>query len=1489
MIEAIRSSLKSFMSEVSVKERGVFAIALSGGSLIGLMGKLCEAPYNKTVDWAKWYIFWADEHVVAKNHADSNYKLAKDGLLLKVYPGWKWFEKQDGIRSLQKSSKDPAPEFYNIYLERPKGDADGYDLVVVDAMHKANYASRICHSCRPNCEAKVTAVDGQYQIGIYAVRPIEYGEEITFDYNSVTESKEEYEASVCLCGSQVCRGSYLNLTGEGAFQKVLKDWHGILDRHHLLLGACELNFVSEEDYIDLGRAGLGSCLLGGLPGWLITYSARLVRFINFERTKLPEEILRHNLEEKRKYFADISIEVEKSDAEVQAEGVYNQRLQNLALALDKGGEKASMDLVPPADNLCYVRCNFCNTVLAVGIPCKRLLDTVTVKCGHCSNLSFLSTRPPLQGQYFDHQTSLQGFGCEIKKGQSSSSSSSTSSEQVSPKAPFVVKPPEKKHRLPSAYNRFMKEEIQRIKMANPEKPHREAFSAAAKNWARYIPNSPAGLMSEGTNNKIKIGINGFGRIGRLVARVALQRNDVELVAVNDPFITTDYMTYMFKYDSVHGHWKHSDVKVKDSKTLLFGEKPVTVFGIRNPEEIPCRETGAEFVVESTGVFTDKEKAATHLKRICETKMKSFLTMKKRKRKSLNPLPPKPVFFALSLLRWKICQDEDDDSNMETPCSCCGSLKIMFIADAYKDDVTRKVTVCVRYVTRPFKPGYTAPPPMFQLGSIPMNFRRDPNNPCFIAMVTTEPNFFMVLLILRHTLPILVNGAQDYSFPLFLLLLLRTTGIIVPINIMVKAVNAIKCCQRQRGGAKKVTISAPSKDAPMFVVGVNEKEYKPDLDIVSNASCITNCLAPLAKVIHDRFGIVEGLMTTVHSITATQKTVDGPSSKDWRGGRAASFNIIPSSTGAAKFGKVLPALNGKLTGMAFRVPTVDISVVDLTVRLEKEASYQQIKDAIKEESGGKLKGIMGYTEDDVVSTDFVGDSRSCIFDAKAGIALNEHFVKLIAWYDNEWGYSSRVVVLIVHMASPYGDSLKSFMSEVSVKERGVFAIALSGGSLIGLMGKLCEAPYNKTVDWAKWYIFWADEHVVAKNHADSNYKLAKDGLLLKKVYPGWKWFEKQDGIRSLQKSSKDPAPEFYNIYLERPKGDADGYDLVVVDAMHKANYASRICHSCRPNCEAKVTAVDGQYQIGIYAVRPIEYGEEITFDYNSVTESKEEYEASVCLCGSQVCRGSYLNLTGEGAFQKVLKDWAGLGSCLLGGLPGWLITYSARLVRFINFERTKLPEEILRHNLEEKRKYFADISIEVEKSDAEVQAEGVYNQRLQNLALALDKGGEKASMDLVPPADNLCYVRCNFCNTVLAVGIPCKRLLDTVTVKCGHCSNLSFLSTRPPLQGQYFDHQTSLQGFGCEIKKGQSSSSSSSTSSEQVSPKAPFVVKPPEKKHRLPSAYNRFMNNEREEIQRIKMANPEKPHREAFSAAAKNWARYIPNSPAGLMSEGTNNE
>ncbi|KAI3956243.1 hypothetical protein MKW92_008365 [Papaver armeniacum] len=369
--------------------------------------------------------------------------------------------------------------------------------------------------------------------------------------------------------------------------------------------------------------------------------------------------------------------------------------------------------------------------------------------------------------------------------------------------------------------------------------------------------------------KIKIGINGFGRIGRLVARVALQRDDVELVAINDPFITTDYMAYMFKYDTVHGQWKHHEVKAKDTKTLLFGEKEVSVFGCRNPAEIPWAETGSEYIVESTGVFTDKDKAAAHLK----------------------------------------------------------------------------------------------------------------------------------------------------------------------------------------GGAKKVIISAPSKDAPMFVVGVNENDYTSDINILSNASCTTNCLAPLAKVclfaflsaccikldvifslfwakcflhyyyffnlqvINDRFGIVEGLMTTVHAMTATQKIVDGPSNKDWRGGRAASFNIIPSSTGAAKaVGKVLPALNGKLTGMAFRVPTVDVSVVDLTVRLEKKATYEEIKAAIKEESEGKMRGVLGYVDEDVVSTDLVGDSRSSIFDAKAGIALNDNFVKLVSWYDNEWGYSSRVIDLIVHVAN-----------------------------------------------------------------------------------------------------------------------------------------------------------------------------------------------------------------------------------------------------------------------------------------------------------------------------------------------------------------------------------------------------------------------------------------------------------------------------------------
>jgi glyceraldehyde 3-phosphate dehydrogenase len=226
----------------------------------------------------------------------------------------------------------------------------------------------------------------------------------------------------------------------------------------------------------------------------------------------------------------------------------------------------------------------------------------------------------------------------------------------------------------------------------------------------------------------------------------------------------------------------------------------------------------------------------------------------------------------------------------------------------------------------------------------------------------------------------------------------------------------KAAAHLKGGAKKVIISAPSNDAPMFVMGVNENTYKSDVNILSNASCTTNCLAPLAKVIHEKFGIVEGLMTTVHATTATQKTVDGPSGKDWRAGRGAGQNIIPATTGAAKaVGKVLPALSGKLTGMAFRVPNPDVSVVDLTVRLEKGASYDEIKKTIKEASEGSMKGILGYTEDEVVSTDFIGDARSSIFDANAGISLNANFVKLIAWYDNEWGYSHRVIDLISHIA------------------------------------------------------------------------------------------------------------------------------------------------------------------------------------------------------------------------------------------------------------------------------------------------------------------------------------------------------------------------------------------------------------------------------------------------------------------------------------------
>ncbi|MCL2351316.1 MAG: type I glyceraldehyde-3-phosphate dehydrogenase [Firmicutes bacterium] len=329
---------------------------------------------------------------------------------------------------------------------------------------------------------------------------------------------------------------------------------------------------------------------------------------------------------------------------------------------------------------------------------------------------------------------------------------------------------------------------------------------------------------------VKVGINGFGRIGRLVFRSSLSKPDVSVVAINDPFIDLDYMVYMLRYDSVHGRFS-GEISVRDGKLVVNG-KAISVYNSLKPEEIPWGDAGADYVVESAGKFTTVGDASAHIK----------------------------------------------------------------------------------------------------------------------------------------------------------------------------------------GGAKKVIISAPSKDARMFVMGVNHKEYTKDLTVVSNASCTTNCLAPLAKVVNDSFGMAEGLMTTVHSTTATQLTVDGPSKKDWRGGRAASANIIPSSTGAAKaVGEVIPALKGKLTGMSFRVPTIDVSVVDLTCRLEKAASYDEIKAAMKKASEGELKGIMAYTEDMVVSSDFIGEACTCIFDADAGISLNPNFVKLIAWYDNEWGYSNKVVDLIEHMA------------------------------------------------------------------------------------------------------------------------------------------------------------------------------------------------------------------------------------------------------------------------------------------------------------------------------------------------------------------------------------------------------------------------------------------------------------------------------------------
>ncbi|HLN74813.1 MAG TPA: type I glyceraldehyde-3-phosphate dehydrogenase [Prolixibacteraceae bacterium] len=332
-------------------------------------------------------------------------------------------------------------------------------------------------------------------------------------------------------------------------------------------------------------------------------------------------------------------------------------------------------------------------------------------------------------------------------------------------------------------------------------------------------------------SKIKIGINGFGRIGRFVFRVAVAKENVEVVAIND-LIDVNYMAYMLKYDSTHGQFKGT-VEVKDGQLVVNG-KTIRVTAERNPADINWGAVGAEYVVESTGLFLEKAKAQGHID----------------------------------------------------------------------------------------------------------------------------------------------------------------------------------------GGAKKVILSAPSKDdTPMFVMGVNHTSYKNDMTFVSNASCTTNCLAPIAKVLNDNFGILEGLMTTVHATTATQKTVDGPSAKDWRGGRGAGQNIIPSSTGAAKaVGKVIPALNGKLTGMAFRVPTPDVSVVDLTVRLQKETTYAEICAAMKAASEGELKGVLGYTEDEVVSNDFLGDARTSIFDAKAGIQLSPTFVKVVSWYDNEMGYSTKVVELIEYMDS-----------------------------------------------------------------------------------------------------------------------------------------------------------------------------------------------------------------------------------------------------------------------------------------------------------------------------------------------------------------------------------------------------------------------------------------------------------------------------------------
>ena len=329
---------------------------------------------------------------------------------------------------------------------------------------------------------------------------------------------------------------------------------------------------------------------------------------------------------------------------------------------------------------------------------------------------------------------------------------------------------------------------------------------------------------------VKVGINGFGRIGKLAFQAALKKEEVEVVAINDPFLAADYMAYMTKYDTVHG--KFEGTVTENGGNLEVNGREVKVYNEMDPKNVPWGELGVEYVLECSGAFTTVEKAQAHLE----------------------------------------------------------------------------------------------------------------------------------------------------------------------------------------GGAKKVVISAPSKDAPMFVMGVNHEDYTPDMNIVSNASCTTNCLAPLAKIINDNFGIKEGLMTTVHATTATQKTVDGASKKDWRGGRAAAANIIPSTTGAAKaVGKVIPELNGKLTGMAFRVPTIDVSVVDLTCNLERPTTYEEICEAVKRASENELKGIVEYVDEPLVSSDFTTDMHTSIFDAKAGIMLTDTFVKLVAWYDNEWGYSNKLVDLVCYMA------------------------------------------------------------------------------------------------------------------------------------------------------------------------------------------------------------------------------------------------------------------------------------------------------------------------------------------------------------------------------------------------------------------------------------------------------------------------------------------